>query len=266
MHDASASLSPGKPWFGFGASHAHAGSEPAYYDAAQVGWPLLIEAHWTTIRDEFAARFGDGRSLETFFDEAMINRQGAWKTHSLYVHGLRYHKNLESFPRTDALLQQIPGLVSASFSWLDPPSEIKPHHGDSNMIVRGHLGLIVPAGLPECGLEVNGEARGWQTGRMLLFCDAYIHRAWNNSAAPRLVMIIDVMLPQYESALHAVCSQVLGSLLIFRLEAWLRQTLGRRAPFQTLPEPVRMPLHKLFSAAWRAYLPLQPQLAWLPPR
>jgi hypothetical protein len=119
--------------------------------------------------------------------------------------------------------------------------------------------------LPRCGLEVGGEARGWEQGRMLLFCDAYIHRAWNHSDAPRLIMIIDVMLPQHRAALHDVCSQVLGSLLIFRVEAQLRQRLGELAP-RVLPSQLRMPLHKLFSLAWRAYLPLQPKLRWLPPR
>ncbi len=253
------------PWFGFGAEGAYAGGDPPYYEAADLEWPLVIEHGWTTIRDEFVAVFGDGRTLETFFDEAMIDRHGAWKTHSLYVHGLRYHENLARFPRTDALLRRIPGLVSASFSWLDPPSEILPHHGDSNMIVRGHLGMIVPSGLPECGLEVNGETRGWQAGRMLLFCDAYVHRAWNRGTAPRLVMIIDVMLPQHRRALHAVCSHVLGSLLIFRLEARLRKTLGSRVP-ASLPVRIRNPLHKLLALGWRAYLPLQPRLRWLPPR
>ena len=260
------SPSSARPWFGFDAAHEHVGTEPAFYDVAQVPWAGLIEAHWTTIRDEFAARFGDGAALETFFDEAMISRHGAWKTHSLYVHGLRYHANLAHFPRTDALLRGIPGLVSASFSWLEPPSEIKPHHGDSNMIVRGHLGLVVPSALPECGLEVDGQARAWERGRMLLFCDAYIHRAWNHAESPRLVMIIDVMLPKYLPQLRAVCAYVLGSLLIFRLEALLRRSLGRFAPWQTLPGPLRKPLHKLFAQAFRAYLPLQPLLAWLPPR
>lgn len=250
-------------WFGFGAAHAHVGSEPTFYDATEIAWPRKVEEHWTAIRDEFGARFGDGRSLETFFDEAMISRHGAWKTHSLYVHGLRYHKNIQSFPRTDALLRSIPGLVSASFSWLDAHSEIKPHHGDSNMIVRGHLAMVVPAGLPLCGLEVKGEARAWQTGRMLLFCDAYEHRAWNHSDAPRLVMIIDVMLPEHRAALHDVCARVLGSLLIFRVEARLRQLLGMRG---VLPGALRMPLFELFALAWRAYLPLQPKLRWLPPQ
>jgi hypothetical protein len=101
---------------------------------------------------------------------------------------------------------------------------------------------------------------------MLLFCDAYIHRAWNLSSAPRLVMIIDVMLEQHQRALVDVCSQVLGSLLIFRIEAALRQRLGRRLVLQTLPAALRMPLHRLFSRAWAAYLPLQPRLCWLPPR
>jgi aspartyl/asparaginyl beta-hydroxylase (cupin superfamily) len=131
--------------------------------------------------------------------------------------------------------------------------------------VRGHLGIVVPDGLPACGLEVDGEARGWQTGRMLLFCDAYNHRAWNRGRSPRLVMIIDVMLPEHRAALRSVCAFVLGSLLIFRVEARLRKALGKRAP-ATLPPRVRMPLHKLFSLGWRAYLPIQPRLRWLPPR
>ncbi len=254
------------PWFGFGAPHEYAGGDPAFYDAGELGWPRIMEDNWHVVREEFEARFSEGRSLTTFFDEAMISRHGAWKTHSLFVHGLRYHDNLKDFPRTEALLRRIPGLVSASFSWIDSPSEIKPHHGDSNMIVRGHLGLKVPAGLPECGLEVNGESRGWEEGRMLLFCDAYIHRAWNRSGHPRLVMIIDVMLPEYVDALHSVCSKVLGSLLIFRIEARLRQTFKRTDTTEHLPSAARMPLHRLLSAAWRAYLPLQPHHPLLPPR
>jgi len=254
-----------RPWFGFGSDGAYAGDEPPYYEAGELGWPLTLEQGFPIIRDEFIAAFGDGRALETFYDASMIDRRGAWKTHSLYVHGLRYHENLEKFPRTDALLRSIPGLVSASFSWLDPPAEILPHHGDSNMIVRGHLGMVVPAGLPACGFEVAGEARGWQTGRMLLFCDAYIHRAWNHAKAPRLVMIVDVMLPQHLRALNAVCAQVVGSLLIFRIEARMRRTFGRRSPAR-LPPRLRGALHKLLALGSRAYLPLQPRVRWLPPR
>jgi len=252
-------------WFGFGAATPYPGTDPRYYDAQELRWPLEVEAGWQAIREEFATVFGEGHTLETFFDEAMIDRHGAWKTHSLYVHGLRYHKNLEKFPRTDAVLAKIPGLVSASFSWLDPPSDILPHHGDSNTIVRGHLGIVVPEPLPACGLEVDGEQRGWETGRMLLFCDAYTHRAWNHGKSPRLVMIIDVMQEEHAKALRQVCSFVLGSLLIFRIEAKLRQTFGERVP-KLLPAKLRFPLHKLFTLGFRAYLPIQPRVRWLPPR
>ena len=104
-------------WFGFDATTPYEGGDPRYYEAKDLGWPVVVEDNWTTIRDEFVEVFGDGHTLETFFDEAMIDRFGSWKTHSLYVHGLRYHENLKRFPRTDAVLRQIPGLVSASFSW-----------------------------------------------------------------------------------------------------------------------------------------------------
>jgi hypothetical protein len=78
-------------------------------------------------------------------------------------------------------------------------------------------------------------------------------------------MIIDVMRADHLRALHATCARVLGSLLIFRVEARMRQTLGKRAP-QLLPRAVRKPLHELFSLAWRGYLPIQPRWKRLPPK
>lgn len=254
-----------EPWFGFDAPQPYQGGDPAYFAAEDLGWPLLLEANWLAIREEFELRFGDGRSLDVFFDEAMIARHGTWKTHSLYVHGLRYHRNLRSFPKTDAILRQIPGLVSASFSFLEPGGDILPHHGDSNMIVRGHLPLLVPAGLPDCGMEVDGQQRPWEVGRMLLFCDAYEHRAWNHSQKPRLIMIIDVMKQEHQDETLAVCSRVLGALLIFRTEAALRQRLPA-AGIERLPSLARKTLHRAFSGAWRAYLPIQKRISRLPPR
>jgi aspartyl/asparaginyl beta-hydroxylase (cupin superfamily) len=254
------------PWFGFASKPPYPGGDPAYFDPDELGWPRRFEEATATILSEFAQRLSKGRSPAVFFDESMVTRHGTWKSHSLYVHGLRYHHNLQSFPRTDALLRSIPGLVSASFSLLEPGGEILPHHGDSNMIVRGHLALVVPDGLPACGFEVDGQQRPWEAGRTLLFCDAYTHRAWNHSPHSRLIMIIDAMRPEYVDSTRPVCARVLSSILIMRIEARLRQRLPDALGFERFSRPARLGLIEAFTAAWWLYLPLQRRLSWLPPR
>ena len=55
-----------------------------------------------------------------------------------------------------------------------------------------HLPLIVP---PGCGFRVGGETRLWEEGKAFAFDDTIEHEAWNDSDAPRAVLIFDVWNP-----------------------------------------------------------------------
>lgn len=58
-------------------------------------------------------------------------------------------------------------------------------------MLRLHVGLRCPAG--DCALDVAGERREWRDGEALLFDSARVlHSAWNRTAAPRMIAIVDL--------------------------------------------------------------------------
>jgi ornithine lipid ester-linked acyl 2-hydroxylase len=67
--------------------------------------------------------------------------------------------NCASCPHTAALLETIPGVVTAFFSILSPHKHIPPHRGPYRGVVRCHLGLMVPGPPDACGISVGGEVR-----------------------------------------------------------------------------------------------------------
>lgn len=125
-----------------------------------------------------------------------------------------FFKTQIHFPLTSSLLNKYPQIISASFNLLEPQSTILPHCGDTNAIYRCHLGLDIPAQLPDCGFRVNSEKRSWQNGEWLIFLDAYNHEAWNNSLQARYILVIDVMRDEFIEQKQAVCSTVLTSLFM----------------------------------------------------
>jgi len=51
----------------------------------------------------------------------------------------------------------------------------------------------VPAG--DCRIEVGGETRGWQNGKLLILDDTFPHQVWNNTAERRVVLLMQVRRP-----------------------------------------------------------------------
>lgn len=93
-----------------------------------------------------------------------------------------------------AYLTHHPLVVSAMYSMSVPGCEIVPHVDNESAIgdvLRLHVGLRCPAG--DCALEVAGERREWRDGEALLFDSARVeHSAWNRTAEPRMIAIIDL--------------------------------------------------------------------------
>ena len=72
-----------------------------------------------------------------------------------------------------------------------------------------HLGLAVP---DDCALNVGGEARTWQPGKVLAFDDTYEHEAWNRSERARAVLLMDAWNPHLTEAEKAVLPAVVAAL------------------------------------------------------
>jgi beta-hydroxylase len=85
----------------------------------------------------------------------------------------------------------------AGFSRLAPRTHVKPHVGWAASVYRLHLALDVP---PGCRLRVAAETRSWQEGRCLIFDDTAEHEAWNDSALPRGVLLLDFLRPGFSGS------------------------------------------------------------------
>ncbi len=199
------------------------GNCPEYFDKNDYEWTRKIEENWAVIREELEELLAHNHKMLPYFDKNIVSRQNSWKTIPFYAWGVKFFKNSQKAPRTVALLEEIPGMVSASFNLLEANAEIVPHYGDTNTFMRCHLGLIVPGTLPDIGFEVNGKQRSWAEGELLLFCDAHQHTAWNHTAKNRVILLFDVIRPEYLPMKHWICSRILASLFL--------QSTAQKLPF-----------------------------------
>ncbi len=155
-----------------------------------------LQQNWRAILDELRAlRSGDYSP----WPERDLYDADDWKVFGLYAFGRRLDRNCGLCPRTTALVESIPGMLTAGFSRLEPGTEIKPHRGyaaSAGYVLRCHLGLEIPS---RCGIRVGGEVRHWMPGQCLLFDDSFEHEAWNKSGEARTVLLIDVRNPQRQT-------------------------------------------------------------------
>ncbi len=215
------------PWF----SHhgqAFTGSEPFFYDTRAFPWVERIESQWSVIRDELMALVDedDGGSLLPYPNPTLVSKPDRWKIFGFMFWTIKFKKNCAKCPRTWKLLASIPNVTSGSFNLLEPNATIKPHYGDTNAIIRCHLGLVIPAPAPACAFKVGSEIRSWKEGEVLMFCDAHMHTAWNNTNQRRFIMIIDIIRPEYAARQRSICRDVLASIetaIVYERKAWLRK-------------------------------------------
>lgn len=143
--------------------------------------------------------FADGLPLRQWKD---LNHSRRWSAYFLWNQGRREESHLARCPRTRSALEKVPQVdierrgPTAFFSILDARTKIPPHTGVTNTRVTVHLPLIVP---PGCRFRVGGETREWRVGTAWAFDDTIEHEAWNDSDAPRAILIFDVWNPELTS-------------------------------------------------------------------
>lgn len=249
-------------WFGVYGKEFQ-GSEPAFFDDGGFAWARVLRENFPMIRQALAPLMeADNGELKPYFDEALQYPPRNWKTIGFYFWGKKDHDNLERFPEIAALLSGIPGLVSASFNMLEPHSRILPHFGDTNAVYRVHLGIKVPAPLPACGFTVKGESRSWEEGGLLVFLDANVHEAFNDSGQRRYILLLDIIRPEFESRKKQVCIKVLSMLSLYFLivrtpffpAELIRRNVGR------IPRWVISLLLAPLQLVWHLYLPIQQRI------
>ena len=89
------------------------------------------------------------------------------------------------------------------------------------------------------------------------FCDAHAHSAWNHTSRRRLILIVDVVRPEFAHRKDSICRHVLSSTV-------LQALYQRSAVLTRLPGGFKYVLHALVRAALSVLLPVQRRVPLLP--
>jgi hypothetical protein len=139
--------------------------------------------------------------IRLFHEEAEnIHREGGWRVLFLSDRLQRNKEICDLCPVTASVIDEHAAVTSSAgvsyFSCLEPGTRVAPHRGPTNMRLRCHLGIEIPA---QCGLKVGGIERIWEEGRCILFDDSFVHEVWNLSEYRRVVLIVDMWHPDLTS-------------------------------------------------------------------
>lgn len=182
----------------FLASQSLIGDPPAF-DPKQFAWINTLEQNYPVIRQE-AERLLQERELIPAFheispDQARISQGDHWKTFFLYGFNRKIEANCRRCPETAKVLEQIPGMMTAWFSLIDPGCHIPPHRGPTKSFIVCHLGLIIPKDREKCYLRVADRKLTWEEGKCFVFDDTYEHEVRNDTDEHRVVLLLHVERP-----------------------------------------------------------------------
>jgi aspartate beta-hydroxylase len=183
---------------------------PAYefYPREDFPWLAAIEAATSEIRAEFERVFAedqdriepyvaypDGVPIDQWKE---LNHSRRWSAFYLWREGTVLQEHLARCPKTAAALEKAPRVdvpshgPTAFFSILDARTHIPPHTGTTNTRLTVHVPLVLPG---KCSFRVGAERRDWRRGEAWVFDDTIEHEAWNDSDAPRAILIFDIWNP-----------------------------------------------------------------------
>ena len=198
-----------------------------FFERAEFPWLDAIEAATDDIRAELmTVLVSDRAGLEPYvaYPEGTplnqwkeLNKSRRWSAYFLWNQSVAQLAHLARCPRTAQALKEAPQCDVAAraptsyFSILDAGTRIPPHTGITNTRLIVHLPLIVP---PGCGFRVGSETREWIPGKAWVFDDTIEHEAWNQSDAPRGILIFDIWNPfltEAERELMRAATEVVGT-------------------------------------------------------
>jgi len=173
---------------------------PAVYDNSVFPWVGAVECEWRTIRRELDRVLIRKDDLQSFHDvlpdlDGRITQDRNWKTFMFVGYGRLFKENIRMCPETWRVLTKIPGLKTAMFSIFEPGNQLRAHRGPYNGVLRLHLGLMVPEPREQAAIRIGTKVCHWHEGRVLIFDDSYVHKAWNRTDRVRVVLFVDFVRP-----------------------------------------------------------------------
>ena len=109
--------------------------------------------------------------------------------------GVKAEENCARCPETVKALANVPGLVTALISILEPGMHVGRHSGVSKGILIAHLGLRVPRDAHQCWMEVEGQRVEWREGETFVFDDTFKHEVWNRTDEHRVILLVQFERP-----------------------------------------------------------------------
>ena len=169
------------------------GTRPVFFDVDAVCPPLReLERHTDAIRGELAPFLADRSKLMLYHE--FDPRQGHISEGDQDWRVLYGHPNRPHFPVTCGLLDQVPDLLGAFFSVLEPGKSVPAHSGPYLGYLRYHLALHVPEHNPPI-LRIGTHDYTWRTDESVMFDDSHRHEVINESDEVRVVLVVDVLRP-----------------------------------------------------------------------
>lgn len=186
---------------GFLALFINPKKRPTFFDIGET-YPSLdhVTKAYPAIRREFDRLLKASGELPQYHDvdpgERAISgtTPKRWNVFILEVMGHKPARNRAACPETCRAVAQVPNLIQAFFSILDPGKSVPEHEGPYYGYLRYHLGVRVPKQNPP-KIVVNGQDYIWKEGEGVLFDDSWPHAVINTSDELRAVLIIDVRRP-----------------------------------------------------------------------
>lgn len=168
-----------------------------FYDTSEFPELSVFEKFADAIRNEFlqVKENSSGFWLDTFPHYVDKSSQNKWKVFSFRFFGIDNPLNHAMCPVTSRLIKSNDNIVSADFSYIPPHTKILPHKGFTKMVLRVHLGLIIPEG--DVGIRVGDTIKKWENGKLLILDDSFEHEAWNNTDKDRVVLMFDIVNPRW---------------------------------------------------------------------
>ena len=162
-------------------------------------WTEQLKKDWRVIQGECDALLGQRDAIPPLGQIASYHRRIApddkWRSFFFEAHGYEVVANRTRCPKTAAILDEIPDLVTAFFSVMDAGTHVPRHKGFSKALLNIHLGLRVPAGLERCRINVEDQTCGWEEGKLLMFDESFPHEVWNDTDHVRAILMVQVLRP-----------------------------------------------------------------------
>ena len=223
------------------------GKMPTFYQSSEWELTHYLKDNYPKIKEEIEAYYSQNADeMPSNFTPYNYSEKG-WKTLNLYTYGLKYKANCQKFPVLDSVVRQIPGMTMTQIAVLEPGVRVKAHLGDTNAIIRNHMGISISGQLPDIGLRVGQTEVCWQEGEVFSFCIVHRHYAWNYTKSYRIALIVDVIHPDFADKIAAVCAESLA-LISMKFVATKIKFL------KDLPRPITRLLQLCISVPFRIKL------------